>query len=48
MSKTEQKPTKKGTKISSADSIAKAGKGVELDEKALKRVSGGLKLDYKE
>ncbi len=44
--KTESKgkPVQKGTRISSADSLAKAGKGAgtELDEEDLKRVSGGI------
>ncbi len=40
----KSKPVKKGTRISSADTLAKAGKGagVELDEEDLKRVSGGF------
>jgi hypothetical protein len=43
----KSKPVKKGTRISSADALAK-GAGTELSENELKRVAGGLKLDYKE
>ena len=43
----KSKPAKKGTRISSADALAK-GAGTELSENELKRVSGGVKLDYKE
>ncbi|MFI4987530.1 MAG: hypothetical protein ACHQF3_08815 [Alphaproteobacteria bacterium] len=46
-SESKSRPTKKGTHISSADSLVKGGKGagVELAEEDLKRVSGGyLKL----
>ncbi|MGO8868693.1 MAG: hypothetical protein ACLQME_19570 [Alphaproteobacteria bacterium] len=39
----KEKSVKKATRISSADSLTKAGKsgGAELDEADLKRVSGG-------
>ncbi|MFI4988486.1 MAG: hypothetical protein ACHQF3_13695 [Alphaproteobacteria bacterium] len=39
----KEKPVKKGTRISSADSLTKVGKSrvAELDEADLKRVSGG-------
>ncbi|MGO8866319.1 MAG: hypothetical protein ACLQME_07440 [Alphaproteobacteria bacterium] len=45
---TKGKPLKKGTHISPADKVAKAGKGAgaELSEEELKRVSGGIKVDF--
>ncbi|MGO8868688.1 MAG: hypothetical protein ACLQME_19545 [Alphaproteobacteria bacterium] len=45
----KSKPVKKGTRISSADTLAKAGKGAgaELSEEDLKRVTGGtIKIDF--
>ena len=41
--KSKAEPSKKGTKISSADELIKTGKSgdIELDEEALKRVAGG-------
>jgi hypothetical protein len=47
MPESKSKPAKKAARISSADALAKDA-GTELSENELKRVAGGIKLDYKE